>query len=252
MRRVRKLARLLTRPVWRLGLRLGVAAAVEHDAAIRRVAPAAVLDLGAHRGQFVLAVKGVRPGAAIEAVEPQADAAAVARTVADAVGGVRVHRAAVRPERGRAGLTRAARSDSSSLLPIGARQAAVFPGTHAAGRETVPAAPLADLVDAATLPRPLLLKLDVQGAELDVLRAAGPALARADGVLCECSDVTLYPGQALRPQILTVLARWGFAPVWTMNAVHAPGLGRVQADVLCVRDVTSASAAGSAASAQRS
>jgi FkbM family methyltransferase len=71
--------------------------------------------------------------------------------------------AAVGPQAGEARIHVSARDDSSSLLPITARQSALFPGTAEAGTATIRVARLADEVPAADLAAPALLKLDVQG-----------------------------------------------------------------------------------------
>jgi len=229
------LARLLTRWPWRLGLRRGVAAAVEHADVLRSLNAATVIDVGANRGQFALAVRALLPRAHVHAVEPLAGAAGVLERLAAAVGGITVHRAAVAPERGPATMQVPARTDSASLLPVGARQTRVFPGTRAVRTETVATAPLGELVPPERVTRPALLKLDVQGAELTVLQASAEVLACVDWVLCECSDIELYDGQALRPDVEAFLADHGFQPVRSDNAVTHPAFGRVQADVLFAR-----------------
>ena len=251
MRRGRKLARLLTRRTWRTGLAHGVAAAVEHAAVLRSLDAASVIDVGANRGQFALAARELLPGAPVHAVEPLTAPAARLDRVAAAVGGIAVHRAAVAPTRATAVMRVPKRTDSASLLPVSARQTRVFPGTHTVRAETVPTAPLRDLVPPDALTRPILVKLDVQGAELAVLRASAALLPQVDWVLCECSEVALYEGQALRPEIEAFLARHGLHPVRTDNLVTHRELGRVQADVLFARSsASSASApADSAASA---
>ncbi|MGB5147902.1 MAG: FkbM family methyltransferase, partial [Porticoccaceae bacterium] len=71
--------------------------------------------------------------------------------------------AAVGPQAGEAQIHVSARDDSSSLLPITARQNALFPGTGEAGTATIRVARLADEVPAADIAAPALLKLDVQG-----------------------------------------------------------------------------------------
>ena len=53
--------------------------------------------------------------------------------------------------------------DAISLLPITARQSALFPGTAEAGIATIRVARLADEVPVAEIAAPALLKLDVQG-----------------------------------------------------------------------------------------
>lgn len=78
-------------------------------------------------------------------------------------GGVRatLMEAAVGPQAGEARIHVSARDDSSSLLPITARQSALFPGTA-----TIRVLRLVDALPAAEIAAPALLKLDVQGFEM--------------------------------------------------------------------------------------
>jgi FkbM family methyltransferase len=59
----------------------------------------------------------------------------------------------------------------------------------------------------------LMLKLDVQGFEHFVLRGATAMLSQVSMVECELSFVSLYEGQWLFPQMLTLLDTLGFVPV---------------------------------------
>ena len=69
-----------------------------------------------------------------------------------------------------------ARTDSSSLLALGARQKAIF-GMEESGALQVPIKRL-DTCLSTPLPRPALLQIDVQGFELEVLKGATGLLAR--------------------------------------------------------------------------
>jgi hypothetical protein len=55
-------------------------------------------------------------------------------------------------------------------------------------------------------PRPVLLKIDVQGFELEVLQGATDLLPHIDAVYVEASYVELYEGQALHEDIERYLA----------------------------------------------
>ena len=67
------------------------------------------------------------------------------------------------PQAGEAPIHVSARDDSSSLLPIAARQSALFPGTAAAGTATIRVLRLADALPAAEIVAPALLKLGCTG-----------------------------------------------------------------------------------------
>jgi hypothetical protein len=52
--------------------------------------------------------------------------------------------------------------------------------------------------------------MDVQGAELDVLKGAAASLADTRVVMTEAGIVPYYEGQALKPEIDAFLAELGF------------------------------------------
>lgn len=205
-----KLARILSRRAYRHALRWGVAAAVEHEHLHLPVEPRTVLDVGANRGQFALVAAHRWPSARLICFEPLP--AAVARLVdvlATTPASVEVRDVALSDAPGEAKLHVSRADDSSSLLPIGVRQPATFPGTDEVGVIAVRAARLDDEVDDSELDRPVLLKIDVQGGELHVLRGATATLRHVDVVLVECSFVEFYEGQPLAHELVSFLDEHG-------------------------------------------
>jgi hypothetical protein len=126
------------------------------------------------------------------------------------------------------------RADSSSLLPIGDMQAKLFPSTDEIGTLKVRVATLDDLKDVWGPAQKALLKLDVQGFELSVLKGAKQALKNCAFVYAECSEIPLYTGQALFPEVAAFLAGEGFKPVRRANEQWVDGK-LVQADHLFAR-----------------
>ncbi len=55
-----------------------------------------------------------------------------------------------------------------------------------------------------------LLNIDVQGAELHVIRGMGDLIKNFDYVMAEVNDAELYEGCALFPELSAYLARYGF------------------------------------------
>jgi hypothetical protein len=129
-----------------------------------------------------------------------------------------------------------AADDSSSLLPIGERQLAEFPGTQEARQLDVPVVTLDDVIDEG-LAGPVLLKIDVQGLELDVLRGAGDALSSLDTIFVECSFVELYEGQALADEVIAFLFSHGFRLAGVHGLATGQGGQTLQADLLFVNSV---------------
>jgi hypothetical protein len=95
-------------------------------------------------------------------------------------------------------------------------------------------ATLDGLVASGAARPPDLLKLDVQGYELEVLKGADQALATARSVLCEVSFRTFYQGQALFAEILAHLQGRGFR-LHAFGPSLVPGRPLAQADALFLK-----------------
>lgn len=211
-------------------LRHRVAAAVEHLQVIGRIAPATIIDVGANKGQFSLAARANARQARIIAFEPLAEAADIYEALFAGDRGVELHRFALAERESEAEFHVTDRADSSSLLTPGAGQSDAF-GVKEARTITVPVRRLDALVTMAALAHPILLKIDVQGAELQVLKGCGD-LSEVDFVYVELSYVELYEGQPLFAEVSDYLAARGFALDRIFNPVATKRFGPTQADVL--------------------
>lgn len=210
-----------------------MAAGVEHAAVLRSLgAVRTVVDVGANRGQFALAARRCFPEAHIVSFEPLAGPAAVYRAVFAGDPKATLYEAAIGPEPGEAIIHRSAREDSSSLLPIAATQNALFPGTAEIGTQTVRVARLADQLSEEAIEPRALLKLDVQGFELEALAGCGDLLDRFDWVYAECSFVELYAGQAFADEVISWLRECGFALRGVYNMTYDDSGQAIQADFL--------------------
>ena len=191
-----------------------------------------VVDVGANRGQFALAARHVFPQAQIVSFEPLTGPAALWRAVFAGDGRARLIDAAIGPEPGEAEIHVSARDDSSSLLPITARQNALFPGTAEAGTATIRVVRLADALPAADIEAPALLKLDVQGFELQALAGCEALLDRFAWVYVECSFVELYAGQAFADEVIAWLRERSFSLRGVFNMTYDAKGRALQADFL--------------------
>jgi FkbM family methyltransferase len=231
--RLRKAAYSLTRPgCWR-ALRNGVFPSVEHLAALKGLQPDLVLDVGANRGQFALLMRQISPASRIVSFEPIPAEAAVFRRVFAGDGQVSLEECALGEEEGSATLHLSGCTDSSSLLPMGL-QSEYFPATGEVGTLRVSVRTLDSFRDAWAGGERALLKLDVQGFELSALRGGTEALTRCTFVYVECSEVPLYVGQALGPEVRAWLGEQGFRQRMRLNETYGES-GLIQADYLFER-----------------
>lgn len=195
-----------------------------------------VVDVGANRGQFALLARHIFPQARIFSFEPLPKPAAVFRRIFSRDGSVILYEAAIGRTAGQYAMHVSGHDDSSSLLPISLRQAELFPGTGEVGMVDVQVRPLEIFVAVPEIVSPAILKIDVQGFELDALQGCGPLLSRFDWVYCECSFVELYSGQKLAPEVIDWLSRRGFRLRGVYNSVYDREGQAIQADFLFRRE----------------
>lgn len=236
MRRVSKLLKILRVAPYRTALlRHGVAAAVEHAAVLGPFQFRTVVDVGANRGQFSLFALHSFPTAQIVSLEPLLAPAERFGRVFEGEQRVTLHRAALGPHSGLSTMHVSAHDDSSSLLPITRTQTQLFRGTDEVRTEEIRIGTLDEFLDSASIDDPALLKLDVQGFELEALRGCGDLLDRFSYLCAEGSFVELYEGQALAVDVIDWLRDRGFSLASVYGTV-SDDLGRaVQADMLFKR-----------------
>ena len=118
------------------------------------------------------------------------------------------------------------------MLPITKLQSDLFPGATEKETRQVMVYPLSQLIDPASIPSASLLKIDVQGYELEVLQGCEDILQKFSYLYIECSFIELYEGQALAHQIIA----WLEARNFVLSSIHNLYYGKngmaVQGDFL--------------------
>ncbi|MEM0954549.1 MAG: FkbM family methyltransferase [Pseudomonadota bacterium] len=228
--KTRKLIKLLAGARMRDGLRDGVAAAIEHSPILRQRPYVSIFDVGGNKGQFALAARHWQPSAEIYSFEPLTFEADRFERVFDKDEHVTLHRYALGSAAGEATIHVSARSDSSSLLPISDLQSHFFPGTQEADTQTIQVRRLDEVLQREDCDSRVLLKIDVQGFELEVLRGAEGLLSEIDDIYVECSFVELYEGQALASDVIDFLSGKGYRLTGMYNPSYDKSGLAIQAD----------------------
>jgi FkbM family methyltransferase len=200
---------------------------------LRTFNPRVVYDIGANVGTWTLLCKALYPEAQIHAFEPLSMHAGKFRESTKELTGVHLHEIGLGSRSEKTKMRVTDFSDASSLLPLSKtgkqqwqlRQVAETP---------VQIERLDDWAAARGLPAPDIIKMDVQGFELEVLRGAEHCLAKARWVLLEASFKSFYEGQCLFDELVTFLASAGFR-IFAFGHGVALGNPAVQADVLFAR-----------------
>jgi FkbM family methyltransferase len=187
------------------------------DELMAETATGAIYDVGANCGWF--AVRAARTGRAVRAFEPVPTTADSAeRNLARIAGAdARVVRSAVGEAAGSATLHLYSSSGNNSL-----HERTLPPGhpLRRTGALDVPVIRLDDLVGTDGYPAPSLIKIDVEGAELAVVRGARETLARhRPPVVLEWAESTSRDAGHARAEIVDELRALGYVCV----AVDAEG-----------------------------
>ena len=140
---------------------------VEHTQVLIRLSCRTVVDIGANRGQFSLVTRRCFPEAQIFSIEPLAEPAKRFRYVFKNDPAVSLHQTAIGPQAGETIIHVPAADDSSSLLPFSPLQERLIPGTREIRMERVRIGPLSDFVIPEDIVLPAILKVNVQGYELE-------------------------------------------------------------------------------------
>jgi FkbM family methyltransferase len=220
-------------------LRTFVFASTEHDEIIDDLALDTVVDIGANRGQFALCIRRLYPDAEIFSFEPLAKATKKYLAVFRDDRRTHLFSKAVGPANGSAIIHVTQWDVSSSLLPIAEAQRNNFPFAKESRQETVSLTLISDCVEAHTIGGNALLKLDVQGYELNALQGCEDLLHKFTYVYLEASFIELYVGQPLAGELIAYLSSRGFLLACVANLSYGKSRRPIQADFLFSRRLLS-------------
>ena len=223
--------------IYRNAILHGVAAAIEHEEVLTKNYYKTVIDIGANKGQFSLAVRKNFPEANIFAFDPLTNAAKTFKKVFVNDENIHFFNFAIGPSSGEELIHISKKDDSSSLLSIGELQTKLFPGTEEVKTLPIKISPLKDLIEKENIIKPALLKLDVQGFEYDALLGCESLLDMFDHIYCECSYVELYVGQKLANDVEDLLKGFGFYLDNSYNISYDNEGNKIQSDLFFKREI---------------
>ncbi len=204
-------------------------ASIEHLKLLKNFNFNTILDVGANKGQFSLLVKYLFPNTKIIAFEPLENEAKIFNKIFSNDKFVTLYNIAIGQSTSEGIFHISARNDSSSLLPISEKQIKIFPGTKEVKTERISIVPLSKKINASVFKHPTLMKIDVQGFELEVLKGSIDILNSIDFILIEVSFIELYTGQALSNDIIVFLLSHKYQLIGVYNMTYNNGIA-VQAD----------------------
>jgi FkbM family methyltransferase len=169
-----------------------------------------IIDAGANVGQFARASAELFPRAKVYSIEALPEVAKTFRANLADRPSVRLFETALGSHGGTIRFYPNSYSQSSSALPLEDAGGPKHRGQRQLEPIDLPVIRLDDLLGGESLEGPVLLKLDLQGFELEALRGAPEVLSRCDCVLAETVFAAAYRGEPLFGELQAYLGERGF------------------------------------------
>jgi FkbM family methyltransferase len=186
-------------------------------------APASIIDVGAHDGNWTRLVRRIFPRASIMMVEPLSSKVESLKTLASSLEKTRFVNALLGAEAGR----------TVTFYEAGTGSSVHREQSNVEFKKTSLQTSTLDEV-AEQLEGPIFLKLDVQGAELEVLDGGSKTLDRSDLVQLEVALLPYNEGGPTFLQVINYMDRRGFVPFDIAGMIRPTGAELVQVDMLFV------------------
>lgn len=195
-----------------------------------------VIDVGANNGGFAGLINKILPDVSIYSFEPLKDCFNELKINTSNIKNIKYFNYALGSEESEQIMNHNEFAPSSSLLNINEAHTSAFPFTAKTVPEKIIIKRLDSFLDEIQIRRKVLLKIDVQGYEINVLDGAPEFLKSTDLIIVETSFFQLYDGQPLFHDVYTKLYESGFRYHGNFDQLANPVNNQIlQADAVFLR-----------------
>jgi len=186
-----------------------------------------ILDIGANEGQFAEKITAILPEADLICFEPLNEPFEKLKEKFQDKNNFFCLRTALGSKEGKQRIFRNEYSPSSSILPMKQTHKEAFDFARVEYEEEIDIKKLDNVVRHIRIDAPYLVKIDVQGYELQVIDGGIRTIEGAQLVILETSFVELYEGSPLFGDIYNKLASMNFRYVGSFEQLFRPRDGRI-------------------------
>ena len=188
------------------------------------------IDIGSNKGQFSLLINNLFPKSKILAFEPLKDEFKILKKIFLKNKNISLYNFALGNKNKAMNIYKSNKSDSSSILKPSNIQIKFFPDTYIEKKIKVRMKKLHNFTN--RLKKPIFLKIDVQGFELEVIKVSN--VTQFKFIYLEASYKKLYTNQPLISHISKYLRSKNFKLVSRFNLIKDFSQSPIQADFLFV------------------
>lgn len=194
-----------------------------------------LVDAGAHHGVYAESVLRVQPDIAIWCFEPAPDAYRLLKQRFEGNPRVVCFEQAIGASDGKVILNVSGIDQANSIRKMCKAHTDAWENSGQVRQQEVALVRLGSHLQSLPSDARVFLKIDVQGAEKDVILGCGAQLEMVQVVLVELSLIPLYEGSPLLPEMVQMMDQLGFHLFDVVDRVLTPSRQPVQLDCVFVR-----------------
>lgn len=231
LKKINKLFKLSKFKLWRKGLINGIAATVELENMVINIKPETIIDIGSNKGQFILLIEQLFPNKIIHSFEPLAEVLEIQRRFFDYNKNIFFYNFALGSISTIKKFFITKRKDSSSFFKINKNENK-SKYLQIKNEKNIQIKSLDDVLMNREIKKPILMKIDVQGYELEVLKGSENILKKIEYILIEVSENEMYEGQPLSHEIIQFLQDRNYQILKQNQSIKVDKTNFIQKDIL--------------------
>lgn len=235
MRLLKKIFILSLSTLWLHGIIRGVAANIELLPLINKIKKLnTIIDIGSNKGQFILLILKFFPKLKIYSFEPIKELLDKQKNIFNLRENIFFFNYGIGSKNKNLNFFITERTDSSSFLKI--NTSGNYNNDYfVKEKRNIKIRNLDQILKNKNLTKPILIKIDVQGYELEVLKGAKQILSKVDYILLETSKNRMYNKQPIEREIVNFLRRKKFRSLKALPWLKIKNTKFMQRDILFER-----------------